>query len=149
MVVALTRLVEHLVALVKYEDTNTAETKGLVAHEGLETAGGTDDDVGTGILVLQCLHIRLDGSTAVEDTSLDVRHVLAETVVLIANLVGQLSSVAHNNDRDLAVDGLNLLQSSKNKDCGLSQSGLGLADNISSKKRLGNACLLDCRSRGR
>ena len=101
------------------------------------------------VLVLQGLHISLDRSTAVEDTRLDVRHVLAEAVVLVANLVSQLTSVAHDNDGDLAVDGLNLLKRGENEDGGLSETRLGLANDITTKQGLGNASLLNCRPRER
>lgn len=92
----LTGLVEHLVALIENKDTDTAEAESLVADKSLETTGCADDDVGAGILVLQGFHVGLDGRTTVEDTCLDVGHVLAETIVLIANLVGQLTGVAHD-----------------------------------------------------
>ncbi len=49
-----------------------------------------------------------------------VRHVLAEAVVLVTDLVSQLSGVAHNNDGDLSVHRLDLLKGSENKDCSLS-----------------------------
>jgi hypothetical protein len=144
----LTRLVEHLVALIEHEDANASKSKGLVTDKSLETTGSTDNDVRAGVLVLQSLHVGLDGGTTEEDASLDVGHVLAESVVLIANLVGQFTSVAHDNHRNLAIDGLNLLQSGKDEDSRLTQTRLGLADNVSSEKSLRNAGLLNCRSNG-
>lgn len=94
----LTGLVEHLVALVKDKDADTTEAESLVADKRLEAAGSANDDVRASILVLKGLHVGLDGSTTIEDASLDVGHVLAETFVLIANLVGQLTSVAHDDN---------------------------------------------------
>lgn len=99
------------------------------------------------VLVLQDLHVGLDGSATVEDLGLDVRHVLAESLVLIANLVGQLTCVAHDHDRHLAVDRLNLLKGRKHEHSRLAQTRLSLADDVTSKKRLGNTGLLDCRSK--
>jgi hypothetical protein len=142
----LTRLVEHLIALIENEDANASETKSLVTDKSLKTAGSTNNDVGASLLVLQGLNVLLDGSTTVEDTGLDIGHVLAEAVVLVANLVGELTSVAHDHHGDLSVDGLNLLESGENKDSSLTQTRLGLADNITTKEGLGNAGLLDCRS---
>jgi hypothetical protein len=107
---ALTGLVEHLVTLIKDKDANASETESLVADKGLETTGGADNDVRASVLALESLDIVLDGGTTVEDAGLDVRHVLAESVVFVSDLVGQLTSVAHDNHRDLAVDGLNLLK---------------------------------------
>lgn len=116
----------------------------LVAHQGVETTGGTDDDVGMGLLVLENLGILLDGSTTVEDAGLDVGHVLAEAVVLVADLESKLTSVAHDEDRALAGDGLNLLKSGKDEDSRLTETGLGLADDITTEHRLGDTCLLNC-----
>ncbi len=104
--------------------------------------------MGASLLVLQGLNVVLDGSTAVEDTSLDVGHVLAEAVVLVANLVGQLASVAHDHNRDLAIDGLNLLEGGEDEDCSLTETGLGLADDITTEESLGDTSLLDCRLNG-
>jgi hypothetical protein len=140
------RLVEHLVAFIKNENADTAKSEGLVADESLKTSGGTDNDVGASVLVLQGLHVGLDGSTTVEDASLDVGHVLAETVVLVANLVGELTSVAHDHDGNLAVDGLDLLQGGQDEHGRLSETRLGLADDVATKESLRDTGLLDCRS---
>jgi len=56
--------------------------------------------------------------------------------------------VAHDHHGDLAVDGLNLLERGQNEDSRLSQTGLGLADNVATEKRLRNTSLLDYRSIG-
>lgn len=140
----LTRLIEHLVALIEDEVTDAAEAKGLIAHKGFETPGSTNDDVGAVVLVLEGLDIVLDGHSTVENAGLDVGQVLAEPVVLIANLVGQFTSVAHNDNRDLAIDWLYLLKSGEHEDSSLTQTGLGLADDISTEKGLGDTSLLNC-----
>lgn len=140
----LTRGVKHLVTLIKNEDANAAKTESLVADESLETTRSTNNDMGASFLVLQSLHIGLDRGTTVEDTSLDVGHVLAETVVLITDLVGQLTCVAHDDDSNLAIHRLNLLKSGKNKNGRLTKTRLGLADDITTKKSLGDTGLLNC-----
>jgi hypothetical protein len=145
----LTGLVKHLITLVENEDADAAQAEGLVPNESLEAARGANNDVRASVLVLQRLHILLDGGTAVENTRLNIRHVFAEAVVLIANLVGQLTGVAHDHNRDLAIHWLNLLQSRQDEDGSLSQTGLGLADNVTTEEGLRNASLLNCRSRGR
>lgn len=144
---ALTGLVKHLVALIENKDADTAKAECLVADKGLETTRSTNNDVRASLLVLQGLHVGLDWSTTIEDTSLDVGHVLAEAVVLVANLVSKLTSVAHDHNRNLAINRLNLLQSGEHKDGSLTETRLGLADNITTEKCLGNTGLLDCRSR--
>lgn len=72
------------------------------------------------VLILECLHVGLDGSSTIEHTGLDIGHVLAEAVVLVTDLVSQLSGVAHNNDGDLSVHRLDLLKGSENEDSCLS-----------------------------
>jgi len=51
--------------------------------------------------------------------------------------------VAHDEDGALAGNRLNLLQCGQDKDSSLSETRLGLTDNVTSKKRLGNTRLLD------
>lgn len=143
--VGLTGLVKHLVTLIEDEDANAAETQSLVADESFETTRSTHNDVRASLLVLESLNIVLNGGTTVEDSSLDVGHVLAEAVVLITDLVGQLTSVAHDNNGYLSVHRFDLLKSGKNEDSSLSQTGLGLADNVSTEECLGDTGLLDCR----
>lgn len=100
----------------------------------------------TSLLVLQSFDVGLDGGTTVEDAGLDIGHVLAETVVLISNLVGKFTSVTHDDHGYLAIDGLDLLESGEHENGGLSETRLGLADDITTKKSLRNTGLLDCRS---
>lgn len=96
------------------------------------------------LLVLQQLSILLDWGTAKEHSSLDVRHVLGETVVLVTNLESQFTSVAHDEDGALPSHRLDLLEGGENENGRLSETGLGLADDISSQHGLRNTCLLDC-----
>lgn len=142
----LTELVEHLVALVKNELTDAAEFELLVADEGVETAGSGDDDMWV-VLAVEKLDVLLDGSTTIEDTSLDIRHILSETLVLGADLVSQLASVAHDKDGGLALDWLDLLQAGQDEDGCLTKTRLGLADNIGSENGLRNANALNCNGR--
>jgi len=52
--------------------------------------------------------------------------------------------MAHHKDCAFAGYWLNLLKGSENEDCGLSETRLGLAEDIGSKDSLRNANLLDC-----
>lgn len=117
----------------------------LVANKGVETTGSSDDDVGVSLLVLQNLGILLDGSATVEDAGLDVGHVLGEPVVFVADLEGQLTGVAHDQNGALAGDGLDLLEGGEDEDRGLSETRLGLADDVTTEKGLGDTCLLNCK----
>lgn len=93
-----TNLVKHLVTLIENEDLAASEAEVLVADQGVQTAGGGNDDVWVGVLVLQDLGVLLDGGSTVEDSGLDLGHVLAESGVLVLDLVGQLTSVAHDEN---------------------------------------------------
>jgi hypothetical protein len=65
-------------------------------------------------------------------------------LILIANLEGQLTGVAHNQNRSFPSDRLNLLQRAEDEDGGLSETRLGLTENIGSEDGLWDADLLDC-----
>ena len=104
----------------------------LAKSESIETARRTDNDVGVRVLVAKELNVLLYGGSSVEDTDLDVWQELGETVVLVADLVGQLASVAHDQDSGNARLRLlvHLLESCENEDGSLSETGLGLAEDI-------------------
>ena len=55
--------------------------------------------------------------------------------------------MTHDDDRGFARDGLKLMKCGQNKDCGLSETRLGLAKNVDIEECLGNADLLDCSDR--
>lgn len=116
----------------------------LVADKRVQAAWGANDDVRVGFLVLEDLGVLLDGSTTVEDPGLDVGHVLAEAVVLIANLESQLASMAHDEDRAFPSNRLDLLESGENEDGRLAETGLGLANDVAAEHGLRDACLLNC-----
>lgn len=141
-----TNLIKHLVALVQDEFGDTAKTQLLLADQSLQTAWGGDDDVGMRLLVGENLLILLDVRAAVEHLGLDFGHVLAEALVLVANLEGELAGVAHDEDRRLSGDGLDLLERAKHEDCRLPETGLGLADDVGAEDGLRDAALLDCGS---
>lgn len=138
-----TNLVEHLVTLVEDEALDVAEAELLVSDQGVQTTRSGDNDVRMSFLVGEELNVLLHGSTTVEDGGLDIGHVLCESGVFVLDLVGELTSVAHDQDRGLTLDGLHLLKSCENEDGSLSQTGLGLADDIVTENGLGNALLLD------
>lgn len=137
-------LLEDLVTLVNDKVLDTRNLEALVANEGVHATRGTDKDVGALGLVLEHGLVLGDGSTTVDDTGSNIGHVFGKSGVLVADLVGKLSGVAENKNRDLAIDGLDLLKSGKDKDGGLTHTGLGLADDVHAKDRLGDAFLLDC-----
>ena len=141
----LTNLVKHLVTLIKNESLDVAERQFLIPNQVVETTGGRDHNVRVSLLVLEELNVLLDGGTTVEDGGLNVGKILGETSVLILNLVGQFTGVAHDKDLTLAGDGLQLVKSGQNEDRSLTETGLGLAKNVDIENGSWNADLLDCR----
>jgi len=142
---ALTDLIQHLVTLIQHKHLAVTETKVLISDKRVKTTRCSNNDVGMGVLILENLGIFLNGSSSIKDSSLYIRHILAEASVLIFNLVGQLASVAHDEDRGLASDRLNLLEGCKDEDGGLTETRFGLAKDIGTENCLRNANLLDCR----
>lgn len=139
----LTDLLEHLVTLVENKVLDARAIEDLVPGKRVHTPRCANDDVGALGLVFEQRLVLLDGGTAVDDRRPDIGHVFAEAGVFVANLVGQLTRVAEDDDADFAVDGLDLLQCCENKHGSLAHTRLGLADDIHAEDRLGNAFLLD------
>lgn len=140
----LTDLVEHLVALIENKLLDAAESKMLVSNKRIETSWCGDNDVWVGLLLVQNIDVILDWSTTVEDRSLDVWEVFAESCILVLDLEGQLTCVAHDEDRGFTGDRLDLLEGCQHKDCSLTKTRLCLTKNIRTENGLRNADLLDC-----
>lgn len=139
-----TNLIEHLVALVEDEHFDAAKAKLLLTHKSIESSRSTDNDMRMGILVGQDLNVLLHGRAAVEDRGLHIRKILAEAGVLVLDLVGQLTSVAEDQDSGLASNGFELLQSGEDEHSRLTKTRLRLAENVGTDDSLRNAVLLDC-----
>ncbi len=137
-------LLEDLVTLVNDKVLDTRNLERLVTNKGVHTARSTDNDVRALGLVLEHGLVLGDGCTTVDDTGADIGHVLGKTGVLVADLVGELTSVAEDDDGNLAVDGLDLLKGSKDEDGSLTHTGLGLTHDVHAEDRLGDTFLLDC-----
>lgn len=144
MLQVLTNLVEHLVTLIENKGLDVAKRQLLVADQRVQAAGGTDNDVGVSLIAGQLLNVLLDGSTTVEHSGLDIREILGKASILVLDLVGQLTRVAHNENRGLSSDRLQLVEGGQDEDSGLTQTGLGLAKNIDIKDGSRDAHLLDC-----
>lgn len=92
-------MLQHLIALIKNEVFDVLQAEGLLEDECADTPGSSNNNMRA--VLFQDLLILLDGHATKEHRHLDSGHVLGETLILFANLEGQLSSVAHNKDRDL------------------------------------------------
>jgi hypothetical protein len=145
---AFTNLIKHLVTFVEDETVDTSETQLLVADKSVQTTRSGHHNVGMGLLVGQNLVVLLDGNSTVEDGRLDLGHVLAEAIKLVANLESQLTSVAKDQHGGLALDRVDLLKRRQDEDGGLTETGFGLAEDIGSQDGLRNDGLLDCWSGG-
>ena len=150
--------VQHFVALVQDKVLDALEVEGLGADEAEDAARGADHDVRA--VLLQGLLVLVDGHTAEEDGDLQVLHVLGETLVLLRDLEGQLTGVAHGDDGrgadraenyarsalpalDLPIGDFELLESGQDENGRLTHTGLGLADNIHTSDGLGDALVLN------
>ena len=141
----LTDLVQHLVTFIENKNLDAAKTQVLVADEGVQSTGCSNDDVWVGLLVLEKLGILYDGGSTVEDCGLHIWHILAETSVFVLDLVRKFSGMAHDEDGGFAGDRFHLLEGGEDEHCSLTETRLGLAKDIGTKDSLRNANLLDCR----
>lgn len=137
-------MIQHLITLIENEDLAAAETQEFVSYKSVQSTRCRNDDMRMCLLVLQDFGVLLNRSSTVEDGCFDIRHVLAESCVLVLDLICQFTSVTHDEDGGLAIDWLNLLKSCENKDSRLTKTRFGLAKNIGTENRLRNANLLDC-----
>ena len=96
-----------------------------------------------GVFVGKGFDILLHWRAPVKDCCLHFWEIFAEPGVFVLNLVGEFTGVTHNKDRALAGDRLDLLKCGENEDGCLSETGLGLAEDIGSEDGLRNAHLLD------
>lgn len=94
----LTNLVQHLVTFIQNECLDIAQRELLITDQGIETTRSTDNDVGERLLVRQDFNVLLDRSASVENCSLHIGKVLAESGILVLDLVRQFTGVAHHKD---------------------------------------------------
>lgn len=102
----LTELFEHLVTLVKDKVLDLGSVELLVTDKCHHTTGGSDNDVRALFLVGKDFLVGRDGCSTVEHRGAHIGHVLGETSKLVADLVGEFTSVAENDDGNLAINRL-------------------------------------------
>lgn len=140
----LTNCVKHLVTLIENKDSHAPKPQVFIPNQRVETTRRPDNDVRMRVFVLEYFGILYYGSASIKDTSLDVGHVFAEPIVLVANLESQLTCVAHDQYGTLAGNRFDLLQGRENEHSRFTETGFGLANNVTTKERLRNTGLLDC-----
>mmetsp|Transcript_31688 Transcript_31688/g.41967 ORF Transcript_31688/g.41967 Transcript_31688/m.41967 type:complete len:262 (+) Transcript_31688:628-1413(+) len=136
-------LLEHLVTLVEDKVLDLVKLKVSALGEVLDAARSANDNVRA--VFRKKSNVLLDGNAAKENDRLDVREVLAEALILVGDLVGELAGVAHDEDRDFTVLGLELVEGGEDKDGGLAHTRLGLADEIHTEDGVRDALVLDLR----
>lgn len=102
----LTNLVKHLITFIENESLDVAKRQLLITDKCVQATRGTDNNVGSGLLVAEELNILLHGSTSVENGSLHLRKVFAESGIFVLDLISQLTGVAHNQDLDFSLNGV-------------------------------------------
>ena len=117
----------------------------FISDQGIETTGSGNDDVGMCVLVFQNGNVLVDFDTSIKDGSFDFRHILAESSVLVLDLICKFSSMAHDEDGRLARNWLRLLKSREDKDGSFTKTRFCLTEHVRSEDCLRNADLLDCR----
>lgn len=159
----LTELIQHLVALVQHKVLDLCSIQLLVPRQREHSPGRADGNVRARLLLAELLDVGRDGRSAVEDLGADIGHELGEPQELVLDLEGELSGVAQDDDRRLAVDrltgvepssrarqrALHLLQGGQDEDGGLTHTRLGLAEDVRAEDGLRDALLLHWRKRAR
>lgn len=142
VVAGLTKLFEHFVALVQYKVLHVFGVQNFISRKGVQPAGGGDDDVGAFGLVSQGFRVFGHRGTAVECADPDIGHVLGETRVLVFDLEGEFTGVAKNEDRHLAIGGLQLLECGEDENRRFAVPRFSLAQDVHPEDGLGNTLLL-------
>lgn len=114
----------------------------LVASESEDTAGSTNNDVGS-VEALHQLNMVVDGLSTVNNFTTDVFHEFSETSELVLNLVGKFASVAHDNSRAGLGIVSDVLKDGQDEHCGLAHSRDGLAEDVNAEDGVRNATLLN------
>lgn len=139
--------VEHLVALVQDEMLQVIQLQSWIlcwgAAEGLDSTWSTYYDVWGSFLVFQNLLVLRDWDTAKEDLLSQVTEVLGESIKLLLDLVGELSRVTQNEGGGWLGVVVELLQDRQDEDCGLSETGDGLTEDVTTVVGLWDTLLLD------
>jgi len=123
---------QHLIGFVEHEKLEVLSLEESSLHHVVDTAGGTDDDVGAASFEL--LNVIFDNSATDTSLNFDV-HVLTDGVDDVGDLHGQLTGGGH--DESLAVVGnaalsvgVNALQNTDGESTSLTGTRLSLGDGV-------------------
>lgn len=136
-------MVQHLITFVENKDFDVPQRQLLVAQQHVESSRSPNDDMGMRVFVGKKIIVLLGRDTAVEDRCLDLGHIFAEASVFILDLIGKLSSMAHDQDRAFSGNRFDLLQRSEDKDRGFTETRFRLTQDVASENGLRDTLLLD------
>lgn len=117
---------QHLVSLVEDEQLHVVGAQNTALDHVLNTAGGTDDDLGA---LAESGHVLTDVGTTDTGVALEAHEVTNGHHDLL-DLLGQLTGRSENQSLAGLQVGVDLLESGDGEGGGLSGTGLGLSDHI-------------------
>ena len=117
---------KHLVGLVKAEHLEVVGAESTSVDHVVDTAGGTDNNLGT---LAELGHVLTDVGTTNAGVAVDV-HVVTESDDDLLDLLGKLTGGSKDEGLDSLDGGVNALENGDGEGGGLAGTGLGLGDHI-------------------
>lgn len=117
---------KHLVGLVEDEHLHAVGLEEATLDHVVDTAGGTDDNLGA---VLEGLHVVTDAGAADAGVALNV-HEVTDSDDDLLDLLSQLTGRSENQGLALLQAGVDLLEDRDGEGGGLAGTRLGLSDNV-------------------
>lgn len=117
---------KHLVGLVEDEHLHAVGLEEATLDHVVDTAGGTDDDLGA---VLEGLHVITDAGATNAGVALNV-HEVTDSDDDLLDLLGQLTGRSENQGLALLQAGVDLLEDRDGEGGGLAGTRLGLSNNV-------------------
>lgn len=132
---------QHLIGLVEDEHLHAVSLEEAALDHVVDTAGGTDDDLGA---VLESLHVVTDAGTTNAGVALNV-HEVANSDNNLLNLLSKLTSGSQDQCLALLDRRVNFLENGNGESSRLASTRLGLGNDIVSFDDGHNRTLLDSR----
>lgn len=132
---------KHLIGLVEDEHLHGVGLEETTLDHVVDTAGGTDNDLGA---VLEGLHVLTDAGTTNTGVALNV-HEVANSDNDLLDLLGQLTGGGKDQSLALLDGGVDLLENGDGESGSLSSTGLGLGNDVVALDNRHDSTLLDSR----
>ena len=143
----LTELFEHFIALVENKMLHVFRIEDLIPGESVQSSGRGNNDVWAFALVPQIFSVLGYRGATIESADTDIGHVLGKASVFVLDLESEFPGMTKDQNRDLAIDWFELLQSSKDENGSLSVARFRLAQHVHAQNSLRDTFLLDCFAR--